>query len=97
MTPEDVAGAVKLMYWDLNKAAFDTARGGYRKAQHAGMRFQNWRHKGAGENGRESASTTPATTTSGKPDKPGKQWSSVDETTRMTQTMTYYHHTRKEK
>jgi hypothetical protein len=94
VTPEDVAGAVKLMYWDLNKAAFDAARGSYRKAQHAGMRFLNWRHKGAGGDGNDSGSTTPASTTSGKP---GNQWTSVDETTRYTNTTTYYHHTRKEK
>jgi hypothetical protein len=85
------------MYWDLNKAAFDVARGGYRKAQHVGMRFQNWRHRGAGEGTGITPAEAAATEVSRPVGKKGQQWSSVDETTSMTSTQTYYHHVKKKK
>lgn len=45
VTPEEVmwvtGGAYKAGSWPIRK--------GYHAAQNAGMRYQNWRHKGAGE------------------------------------------------
>ena len=35
--------------WEIDKAAARAGKKGYRMAQNAGMRYQNWRHKGAGE------------------------------------------------
>jgi len=81
VTPEEVAGAVKLMYWDLNKAAYQAARGTYKRAQNLGMRYQNWKHKGAGESG--------STTSGGSSGK--KQWKSDEQyqSTTYMNTTTY--------
>lgn len=79
MTPDDLAAGAKLAYWDLNKAAYQVGRAGYKSAQNLGMRYQNWRHKGAGdENGTAlaAAAGVPAAT-SAKPSK--KSWTSDEE------------------
>lgn len=95
MSVQGVTAEEVIALWDtaLRADAWVTKKA-YRAAQNLGMRYQNWRHKGTGENGNTSGSATPATTTSGKA---GKQWNSVEETTRMTSTQTYYHHVKKEK
>jgi hypothetical protein len=90
-TVEDMASAVKLAYWDLNKAAYLTAKAAHKSAQNLGMRYQNWKHKGAGE----GAASTPATTSA--PSAGGKQWSSEESTTYYNTQTTYYVHTKKEK
>jgi hypothetical protein len=64
-------------------AAGQGAKKAYGKAQELGMRFQNWRHQGAGE-----SPDTPATTGSTKP--AGKSWSTDEETYDQT---TFYSHT----
>lgn len=94
MSVADEAGAVvSAAYW-TNKGATAVAKGAHRKAQHVGMRYQNWRHRGAGDepaNGAQTPATAAAsepTRTLGKPR--GRHWSteSTDEET------TYYHHTK---
>lgn len=45
---DEVAGAASSVYW-IDKGAVAVAKGAHRKAQEYGMRYQNWRHKGAGE------------------------------------------------
>jgi hypothetical protein len=90
-TVEDMASAVKLAYWDINKAAVLTARNIHKTAQNWGMKYQNWKHKGAGEGTAAAASAAPATTSG------GKQWSSEESTTFYNTQTTYYVHTRKEK
>ena len=72
--------AIKADAWALKK--------GYNAVQNVGMRYQNWRHQGAGE----TDSAVPATTTTAPvPDKPaGKNW-----TTEITdEETTYYHHSK---
>ena len=86
---DEVAETASAVYW-TNKGA----QALYRKAQHAGMRFQNWRHKGAGEQdsqdiqsqqwvGAEATMVNPTAT----PGKPGKrQWTSDEESFSNTTT-----------
>jgi hypothetical protein len=51
---DEVSGTASAVYW-TNKGA----QALYRKAQHVGMRFQNWRHKGAGEQDGSALETAP--------------------------------------
>ena len=81
MTPEEVAAGVKLMYWDLNAAAYKVGKKIYNSAQ-----------KYRGSSKKNSGSSTPATTTSGKP---GRQWGSVESTTYFNTQTTYCVHTKK--
>jgi len=79
MSVDDLASGAKLAYWDLNKAAYQIARGTYKRAQNLGMRYQNWRHKGAGDEddtALAAAAGVPAAT-SAKPSK--KSWTSDEE------------------
>lgn len=98
---DEVGGAVSAVYW-TNKGAVAVVKGGHRKAQEYGMRYQNWRHRGAGKGAGETPEAnverenmrhrmaydevTKVPTTRPK----GKHWTteSTDETT------TYYHHTK---
>jgi hypothetical protein len=45
---DEVAGAASAVYW-TNKGAVAVGTGAHRKMQEYGMRYQNWRHKGAGD------------------------------------------------
>jgi hypothetical protein len=45
---DEVGGVASAVYW-TNKGATAVVKGGHRKMQEYGMRYQNWRHKGAGE------------------------------------------------
>jgi hypothetical protein len=78
---EDVAAAAAIA-WELDKAAVATGKKAYGKAQELGMKFQNWRHQGAGE-----TPDTPAMTGSTKP--AGKSWSTDEE----YENTTFYSHT----
>jgi hypothetical protein len=91
-TVEDMASAVKLAYWDLNKAAYLTARNAHRTAQNLGMKYQNWKHKGAGEGAASTPATTSAPSGSG-----GKNWGSEESTTYYNTQTTFYVHTKREK
>jgi hypothetical protein len=78
---DEVAETASAVYW-TNKGA----QALYRKAQHAGMRFQNWRHKGAGDSdgtALAAAAGVPAAN-SGKGGK--KQWTSDEESFSNTTT-----------
>jgi hypothetical protein len=76
---------------DVNRAAYHITKRVHRTAQNLGMKYQNWKHKGAGE----GAASTPATTSA--PSSGGKQWSSEESTTFYNTQTTYYVHTRREK
>ncbi|HVH53609.1 MAG TPA: hypothetical protein VNA32_05680 [Actinomycetota bacterium] len=83
-TAEEAAEAWAIA-WELDKAAWRTARKLHHGAQVLGMKFQNWKHRGAGE---DAATPAPvAATPSGK--SGGKKWS-TEETLEST---TYYQHT----
>lgn len=85
MSVDDLASGAKLAYWDLNKAAYQIARGTYKRAQNVGMRYQNWRHKGAGESDdvapvRPTSGMNPHTGTPAGNNLPAKrQWTSDEE------------------
>jgi hypothetical protein len=90
---DEVGGVASAVYW-TNKGAVAVGKGAHRKAQEYGMRYQNWHHKGAGE---EASGVVPADAVNGidavknRADRPrGKNWNteSTDEET------TYYHHTK---
>lgn len=53
---DELSGVASATYW-TNKATVAAVKGTHRKAQEYGMRYQNWRHKGAGE---EAGSVVPA-------------------------------------
>lgn len=98
VTPDEVmwvaGGAVKYGSWPIRK--------GYHVAQNVGMRYQNWRHKGAGETDDQELARRAANKTAdayakgldwrtGKPiGQKGKHWT-VETTDEAT---TYYHHTK---
>lgn len=73
--------------WEIDKAAVRAGRWGYSKAQNAGMRYQNWRHKGAGDGGVQVGGTIevpPAATTAKKGS--GKNWTTDEESLENTTT-----------
>jgi len=79
---DDLASGAKLAYWDLNKAAYQVARGTYKRAQNLGMRYQNWRHKGAGDEATPALNQklNPHTGTPAGNNLPAKnQWTSDEE------------------
>lgn len=83
MSVADEAGAVvSAVYW-TNKGASAVVKGTHRRAQNVGMRYQNWRHKGAGN----YAVATPATTSTA-PAKKGsaKNWTTDEEKLENTTT-----------
>lgn len=61
------------------------ARKAYRTAQNLGMRYQNWRHKGAGDSD-GTALATAAGVPAASPVKPGKSWSTDEESFSNTTT-----------
>jgi len=77
---DEVAETASAVYW-TNKGA----QALYRKAQNAGMRYQNWRHKGADDSddtALAAAAGVPAT--SGKSGK--QKWTSDEESFSNTTT-----------
>ena len=71
--------AIKADAWALKR--------GYHAVQNVGMRYQNWRHQGAGE----TDSAAPVTTAAPVPAKAsGKNWSTEE----STEETTFYHHTK---
>lgn len=81
-----MASAVKLAYWDLNKATYQAWRGLYKRAQNAGMRYQNWRHKGAGDSDGTALATAAGVPVASSSKLGKKQWSTDEESFSNTTT-----------
>jgi hypothetical protein len=79
---DEVGGVASAVYW-TNVGAVAVGKGVHRKAKEYGMRYQNWRHGGAGE----TDSAAPATTAEAPARKPrGKNWSTDEESFENTTT-----------
>lgn len=78
---EDAAAAWAIAL-ELDKAVWRAGKKVHRKAQELGMRYQNWRHKGVGSTTLAAAAGVPATTSG----KPGKNWSTDEESFSNTTT-----------